>query len=480
MSELTDLPDLACARFGARALAANDEFFAEKENLLKPEKPIFVEERFTDRGKWMDGWETRRRRTPGHDWCVLRLGLPGVVRGVVVDTSFFRGNYPEACGLDACAIDGDPDEATRWIELLPRSKLQGDARNVFAITCPWRVTHLRLNIHPDGGVARLRVHGEVVPAPRGGELDLAGLDNGGVVLATSDRFFGPPHFMLQPGPALGMHDGWETRRRRGPGHDWAVVRLAAEGVVARAEIDTAFFKGNFPDSCSLEACDAAGEQVAEILPRSTLRADRLHVFATELRPHAPTAHVVLRIFPDGGVARLRLWGRPSAPGRAAMALGWLNALAPAEAEATLLRCCGSRAWAQRMAVARPFTSAPALIEAAARIWRELSSDDWREAFAAHPRIGERRVADAQAAREQSGVGGASPETLAALAQGNRAYESRFGHVFLVCATGKSADEMLALLGRRLESDAETELRVAAEEQRKIAELRLKKLLEGAA
>ena len=317
----TELPDLAALRLGGAVLAANDEFFAPKENLLKPGKPEWREGEYTDRGKWMDGWETRRRRTPGHDWAILKLGLPGSVRGVVIDTSFFTGNYPEQASLDAWTRDAQPaaeGNDAGWVPLLPKSALKGDAANLLEVTAsPARVTYLRLNIFPDGGVARLRVHGEPVPDAglfRSGELvDLAALASGGVVVAVSDRHYGNPQHLLLPGRSTHMGDGWETRRRRGPGHDWAVVRLARRGVLERVELETDHFKGNAPGSSMLESCDAGASfdpatAAWEVLvPESPLTPDGRHHW--EQLPRRAATHVRLNIYPDGGVARLRLFGR---------------------------------------------------------------------------------------------------------------------------------------------------------------------------
>src|SRR5256714_7247579 len=225
--DFTELVDLAAEKLGGAVLYANDEFFAPKEHLLKAATPIFREGEYTDRGKWMDGWETRRRRTPGFDWCLIRLGLPGVVRGVVVDTSFFRGNYPEQCSIEACTVDGQPDveqllsETNVWRELLPQAQLNGDSLNSFTVQHEERVTHLRLKIYPDGGVARLRVYGEVAPdwsriARGGGLVDLAAVEHGGLVIACSDMFFGHRHNLIMPGRAADMSDGWAAKRRRGP------------------------------------------------------------------------------------------------------------------------------------------------------------------------------------------------------------------------------------------------------------------------
>jgi allantoicase len=328
--DFTELVDLASEKLGGAVLVANDEFFAPKEDLLKATTPVFLEGEYTERGKWMDGWETRRRRTPGHDWCIIRLGLPGIIRGIVVDTSYFRGNYPEHCSFEACAIDGQatPDDLTndsiQWIPIMPQLPLAGDTQNPFPIQNDERFTHLRFMIYPDGGVARLRVYGEVLPdwtrlKRLGGDIDLAAVDNGGLVLACSDMFFGHRHNLIMPGRAVNMSDGWETKRRRGPGHDWVIIRLGAPGQVHRVEVDTSFFKGNFPESCSLEACntdDSSVERLTDlslpwnsILSRTKLQAHTRHLFEQELLDSDTASHLRFNIFPDGGVSRLRVYGK---------------------------------------------------------------------------------------------------------------------------------------------------------------------------
>jgi allantoicase len=323
----TELIDLAGERLGGAVLLANDEFFAPKEQLIRAAPPVWREGEYTARGKWMDGWETRRRRTPGHDWCIIRLGCAGRIRGVVVDTAYFTGNYPESCALDACSLDDLEAERTfadddvAWTEVLTRSPLRGDERNRFAVAADARFTHVRLNIFPDGGVARLRVHGDVLPDwPRvlrgGGWVDLAAAQHGGRVVDCSDRHYGSPLNMIMPGPAAGMHDGWETKRRRGPGHEWAVVRLGAPGTVRRAVVDTSHFRGNAPGSCTLDACesdDDAPPPTASwrpLLTRTPLQPHAVHDFAAQLADAGRATHVRLSIHPDGGVARLRLFGEP--------------------------------------------------------------------------------------------------------------------------------------------------------------------------
>jgi allantoicase len=343
--------DLASARLGGRAIAASDEFFAPKGNLVKPDAPVFIPGKYTTHGKWMDGWESRRRRTPGHDWCVVQLGVRGRVRGVDVDTRFFTGNFPSHCSIEA--LDAGTfrlkAEATShrgqdlvashrgkylvasafrrtkdplpWTTILPKTALTGDNHNYLAIgdDRPW--THLRLNIFPDGGVARLRVYGDVTVdwarlAPDRRAADLAALVHGGLVLAASDVHYGATHNMLMPGRARNMGDGWETKRRRGPGYDWAIVRLGAPGVLTKVEIDTNHFKGNFPDTASIEGCfapDASLDALSsarwlEVLPQTPLKAHHRHYFSKELRHRGPVSHVRLNIFPDGGVSRFRVHG----------------------------------------------------------------------------------------------------------------------------------------------------------------------------
>jgi len=332
MTPFQDLVDLASERLGGAVLLANDEFFAPKEALLKPGAAEWREHEYTERGKWMDGWETRRRREPGYDWCIVRLGLPGVVCGLVVDTAFFRGNFPESCSVEGCDVSGAPDpqqiaDGAHWFEILPNSPLQGNTANQFPVTVDRRVTHLRLNIYPDGGVARLRVHGWSQPtwtrfALQGGEVDLAALENGGWVPACSDMFFGHRQNLILPGRSRFMGDGWETRRR-GPGRDWSIIRLGAPGAIHRVELDTDWFMGNAPGRASLEGIHAPGAETEELaadgagwmplVDERRLQPHTRHRWEDEVRPIGPITHARLNIFPDGGVARLRLWGTLASP-----------------------------------------------------------------------------------------------------------------------------------------------------------------------
>ena len=480
--DFTTFPDLCDERLGAAVVGRSDEYFALADNLLKSEAPVFVADRYTKRGKWMDGWETRRRRSPGVDWCIVRLGAPGVVHGVVIDTAHFTGNYPKECWLEGAAVDGYPSAEeladVPWVPLGSRTPLSGDHKHFIAVSQPARITHIRLTISPDGGVARMRVHGEPVPDPRdtwGMPLDLAAMEHGGVVVDCSDMYFSHRHNLNQPTSPSSMADGWETRRRRGPGNDWVVVRLAAEGVLRIAEVDTRFFKGNAPGWFSLDGRDASRDDSAYVplLPETALRPHLRHRF--RVPPHEPVSHVRLNIYPDGGVARLRLWGALSPRGAEALGMRWLDTLAPDRAEEELLAVCGSRLWARDVAAARPFHTVTALRAAARRTWAGLDRDAWLEAFSAHPRIGG-SATSAWSREEQATASGAADDTARSLAEHNDQYERRFGHVFLVDATGRSADDILAELRSRLEHTPEEELAVAGEQQERITDRRLTKLV----
>lgn len=311
-----ELPDLASRLLGGGVVACNDEFFAPADSLVLPEPPAFTPRTFGAKGQVYDGWETRRRREPGHDWAIVRLGVPGHVHGFVVDTAWFTGNFPHFASIDATFVDDYPSPAelaaADWREILPRSPLSGDTANAFAIAPSAVVSHVRLNIHPDGGVARLRVHGQVVPDKRflglGALVDLAAAEHGGLVEQASNGFYGNPGNLLLPGLARSMGEGWETSRRRDGGNDWVRVRLGLPGVVRVAELDTTHFKGNAPGWAMLTASSVDGGSV-ELLARTRLQPDTRHRFL--LRSRAVSTHVRMDIYPDGGMSRLRLLGRPA-------------------------------------------------------------------------------------------------------------------------------------------------------------------------
>ena len=331
--------DLASRWLGGSVVAASDESFGDKENLLTPDAPVFDPGHYGNRGEIVDGWETRRRRDGGHDWAVVRLGTPGVITSVDVDTSFFTGNYPESCCVEACGCEGYPgpadltSPATRWVTIVPRSPLSGDEHNVFEASDPHRFTHVRLSIFPDGGVARLRVPGHAVPDPRGLEaltIDLASQEYGGAVVASSDDFYTTATTLNRPGRARSMGEGWETRRRRDGGHDYVVFRLAFPGDIRRIVVDTAHFKYNASAEVALYGCvqDAVPPSDSTawlpLLGRTRLQPDTRHEFASQCAE--PIVMVRLDAIPDGGLSRVRLIGGVEAKARRAAGYRWFNSL----------------------------------------------------------------------------------------------------------------------------------------------------------
>ncbi len=331
MTDFRTLPDLAVRNLGGAVVYANDDAFAARENLITPGPALFDPSTFGPQGKVYDGWETRRRRDPGHDEAIVRLGAPGIIRGVVIDTSWFTGNYPPEAAVDAIAVHGHPSvddllAADGWEPLVARTEIKGDTENAFAVTGSRRVTHVRLRIFPDGGVARLRVHGEALPDPALldalGTVDLAALENGGVVTGCSNLFYSSPGNLLLPGPARSMGEGWETARRRDDGNDWVELALAAEGTIAVVELDTTWFLHNSPGWATVRGRVGDGDWF-DLLARVALRPDTRHRFA----PTASRAVTAVRldIHPDGGLARLRLHGQLTDAGRAELTRRWTAA-----------------------------------------------------------------------------------------------------------------------------------------------------------
>ena len=318
------LSNLALPDLGAAIFSVSDEFFAPAKRMLSPGEPVFIPDRFDEHGKWMDGWESRRKRTAGHDYCVIRI-CPGVIRAVEIDTSFFTGNFPPAAMLEACNAEIEPDENTVWTEIVPKTDLEGDSRLFINVNDDTNWTFMRLSIYPDGGIARLRVYGEPLKNTsihdREQWVDLVSNQAGGVALACNNMHFGDMANLLANRPVANMGDGWETRRRRHPGNDWVILKLGQAGQICRVEVDTAFFRGNYPARCSLKGAtpgtgaDLVSESVnwGEILPPVALGPDQLHIFESQLRDAGPVTHVRMDIYPDGGVARLRLSGLPANP-----------------------------------------------------------------------------------------------------------------------------------------------------------------------
>ncbi|MCP4875466.1 MAG: allantoicase [Gammaproteobacteria bacterium] len=315
--------NLAQPRLGAEIVSCSDDAFAECCRMLKPEAPVFIDGKFDDFGKWMDGWETRRRRNGGYDHAIVKLGLPGEIKGIDIDTTHFTGNYPPAASLEACYSEAVPDENSDWSELIASTSLNGNSHHYFEIDNRNCFTHIRLNLYPDGGVARLRVHGKVVSdasaLDKSALHNLAAVELGARAIAWNDAHFGAVENLLNPGKGINMGDGWETRRRREPGNDWSIIELGHVGDIEQIILDTAFFKGNYPDRCSIQAAmvgagtaDSIVTQSQfwqELLPPQKMEMDKVHEFSGEVQSIGPVSHIRVNMFPDGGISRVRILGK---------------------------------------------------------------------------------------------------------------------------------------------------------------------------
>ncbi len=327
--------DLASERLGGETLSCSDDFFAPMENLIKPGRGIFIEDKYTERGKWMDGWESRRsygrrfreQSNSDHDWCVIRLGVAGLIKGVDLDTNYFRGNAPQHISLEACNTSNQPNEATDWQEIIKKVAVKPHSQNIISVASEQSWTHVRLKMYPDGGIARFRVYGEADvnwdEFVEGELIDLAAIKNGGKALLVSDMFFSDKNNLLMPGRGKDMGDGWETKRRRDPGPDWSIIKLADRGSVEKVIIDTCHFKGNYPDSFMLQGLVSENDDFIKdqasleaqnwqtIIEQRPLYAHREHLFIDEIQVdnNQSFTHLKLSIFPDGGVSRMRIFGR---------------------------------------------------------------------------------------------------------------------------------------------------------------------------
>ena len=514
------LTNLAADETGTFVVYATDDYFAPKENLVRGDAPVWKEGEYTDRGKWMDGWESMRKREPGHDHAILRLGVPGEIHGLLCDTTHFKGNAPQAVSIEICEapytitaadlhalplVASEEAQAKlggrAWREVLPKTDVRADFPNELKLASPsGRATHVRFHIYPDGGVGRLRVYGVAKPEPRTfwqpASIDLVAIENGGTIAAVSDQFFGPPSNLLLPGRGVNMGDGWETKRRRSPGSDWCVLKLARRAVVERIEIDTHFFKGNAPQAALVECLDEETLGSAELearlraptgwdvmLEESPLVQHKRHLLEPA-RPR-PVTHLRVHIFPHGGVNRMRVYGHAVDTPEERTRISVLSAMKSDELVTLMLSFCGSSKWADAMAAGRPFASARSLFAAADAAFWSLGTDDFLEAFRAHPRIGEQKKAESATAKsaewsrgEQSGVAGAEADVVTRLSEGNARYFEKFGFIFICFATGRSASQMLRLLDSRLENTREQEIENAAREQLRITRLRIEKWLLG--
>lgn len=433
---------------------------------------------------------TRPRREDGHDWAIVRLGVPGIIEEIIIDTSHDTGNYPPGASVEACVAPHNAlvSELQDWVEIVSHSDLSGDRRNTFQVHGGHRFTHVRLNIFPDGGVSRLRVIGQPVPnwmAPgqQTGVLDLAALVNGGHVHSASDMHYGDRQNLVMPREPQSVDLGWQTKRRRGSGNDWAVARLAGPGQIHSLTLDTAHFRDNCPAQASLDAScsqDPGDDDWFELLSPQTMIGDTEHSFRAELQDNTAILWVRLNIFPDGGMARLRVWGTLSEQGFTQARLLYLNSSRPSTLRDLFKEVCHSEKWAEEMSRSAPFTDLNDLLKKGARAWSKCSEPDWKQALDGHPRIGSKakgRGLSAQWSKgEQSKAQVSDTSVTDKLQDVQEQYFQKFKFIFLICASGRSSEEILAAAQARLQNSAPEELQTVAEEQAKIIHLRLEKLL----
>lgn len=318
-----NLLNLASAKLGAQAIACSDDSFASMDRLLQDHDAVWKEDVYDDFGKWMDGWESKRRRSGGFDWCIIKLAVPGQIDHFIVDTSYFTGNYPPGAQIWGATGDSQPDaDSESWVALSDILSLSGnDQQNASCTDSEGVYQWLKFDIYPDGGVARLRVMGNAVVEHSGGDrIELSALINGGRVTAYSDAHYGNVEAVLTAGRGQDMGDGWETKRRREPGHEWIILELGVPGHIDEIEIDTAHFKGNFPGGFTIQAADMPklGDQAIvtqamfwdEVVPFHPLEADKIHRFALDT-PTGRVTHIKVNNIPDGGMSRIRAFGIPA-------------------------------------------------------------------------------------------------------------------------------------------------------------------------
>ena len=323
-NSMQGLVNLASPKMGTKILAFSDDFFGEVTRMLNDKEPIFIEDKYDNHGKWMDGWESKRRRDGGNDWAILKLGSAGIISKIEIDTSYFTGNFPPFFSLEGIYSETEPNKNSNWKSLIAKTNLVGDCKNNFELNLKEKFNFVRLQIFPDGGVARIRLFGKVKynwdRFNNEEIIELSSLKLGGSILAYNNAHYGDVSALLSEGRGKTMGDGWETRRRREPGNDWIIIKLAQKGNIEKIEIDTAHFKGNYPDRASIQAISIdknittkdliqSSENWDVILDETKLTADNIHEYEINSNSKAEATHIRLNIYPDGGVSRLRIFGK---------------------------------------------------------------------------------------------------------------------------------------------------------------------------
>ena len=320
---LNGLIDLAQSRLGSKIVYKTDEFFAPAKRIINPWPPIFKEGVFDKHGKWMDGWETRRKRKKGYDYLILKFGKPGKIYKIDIDTSYFSGNQPTKVSLEACSSKKKlPNKNSKWIKILKKKPTKANSHHFFNIKNKSIFTHIKLNIYPDGGIARIRIYGSMLAKKKFGKkiINLTSVLNGATPIACNNEHFGKAENILAPGMGKNMGDGWETRRSRGKNFDWLIIKCAAAGKISKIQIDTHHFKGNYPDKCSLQAAhlnvNISAKTIVDrskkwklLLNKVKLHAHKKHNFQNKLMKNKKVNYIRINIFPDGGISRIRAFGR---------------------------------------------------------------------------------------------------------------------------------------------------------------------------
>ena len=317
------LIDLAQPRLGSKVIFKTDDFFASANRIINPLPPVFKDGLFDKNGKWMDGWESRRKRSPGHDFLIIKLGKPGYLNKVDVDTSYFNGNQPSMVSLEGCSSKSKNINQFKWKTFITKKKIKPNSHHIFNVSSKSIFTHVKLNIFPDGGVARLKLYGSMSKENNNfgnKTINLASLLNGASIIACNNEHFGKAENILAPGKAKSMRDGWETRRRRDKGIDWLILNTINGKKIDKIEISTHHFKGNFPSYCSLQAAFISGKKSSSavvkdskkwkfLMNKINLSANKTHKFKNKLMKNNKINFIKINIYPDGGISRFKVFGK---------------------------------------------------------------------------------------------------------------------------------------------------------------------------
>ena len=315
--------NLAEPKFGSKIIYKTDQFFGAASRILNSQKPIFKEGIYDHHGKLMDGWETRRKRKVGHDYLIIKLGRPGKIFNVDIDTSFFSGNQPSQASLQACYSKNKLSKNTNWKTILNKKKLGPNNNHNFKIKNHSTFNFIKLNIFPDGGIARLKLNGKVDLEKinlKGKNVNLSLISNGSTIVSCNNEHFGKAENVLSPGVGVNMGDGWETRRSRGKNFDWIIIKFGMPAILNKLEIDTHHFKGNYPETFTVQSALISNKAISKkivknskkwklLLGKNKLKPHKKHSFKSKTFKKNKVNYLKINIFPDGGISRVRAFGQ---------------------------------------------------------------------------------------------------------------------------------------------------------------------------